>query len=65
MNRVNIANYVVYDLSNKFNVTECSNMDSDIVGLIADNWHKKHFMNGVDKNIKHRKVSNIKQNFLI
>ena len=50
MNRVNIANYVVYDLSSKFNVNECGNMD-DIIGLVADNWNKRHFITGHDKTI--------------
>ena len=65
MNKVNIANYTIYDLANKFNTAECYNIDNNIVGLIADNWHKKHFIGGVNKEVKNRKDNYIKQNFLI
>ena len=65
MNKVNIANYVVYDLSNRFNTVEHCNMDNEIIGLVAENWHKKHFITGINKNIKHRNNVNQKQNFLI
>ena len=51
MNKVNIANYIVYDLANRFNFAEHHEMDSELVGMVADNWHKKHFVSG-SKNIK-------------
>ena len=35
MNKVNIANYVVYDLANRFSVSEQNN---DVVELIAEDW---------------------------
>ena len=40
MNKVNIANYIVYDLANRFNFAEHHEMDSELVGMVADNWHK-------------------------
>lgn len=64
MNKVNIANYVVYDLANRFNCIEHSDMESEIVGLVAETWHKKHFVGGA-KNIKHNHSNNIRQNFMI
>lgn len=64
MNKVNIANYVVYDLANRFNCVELSDMESEIVGIVAENWHKKHFVGG-SKNIKHTHNNNIRQNFMI
>lgn len=64
MNKVNIANYVVYDLANRFNFIEHHDMESEIVGIVAENWHKKHFVDG-SKNIKHNHSNNIRQNFMI
>lgn len=65
MNKVNIANYVIYDLSNRFNVAEHNNIDDDIVGLIAEDWHKKHFVTGLNKNIKFNHNKKISQKFII
>ncbi len=64
MNKVNIANYVVYDLANRFNCIEHNDIESEIVGLVAETWHKKHFVGG-SKNIKHNHNNNIRQNFMI
>ena len=79
MNKVNIANYIVYDLANRFNFAEHHEMDSELVGmvaditpqhdsklqmLLADNWHKKHFVSG-SKNIKFNHSEQIRQKFMI
>lgn len=64
MGKVNIANYVVYDLQNRFNCIEHNDTDKEIIGMIADNWHKKHFVSG-NKTIKHHHNEVIKQKFLI
>lgn len=65
MNKVNIANYIVYDLSNRFNTVEHCNFDNEIIGLVAENWHKKHFVASVNKNIKHRNNDTNKHFLLI
>ena len=64
MNKVNIANYIVYDLANRFNFAEHHEMDSELVGMVADNWHKKHFVSG-SKNIKFFYIFLIRLFFLI
>lgn len=64
MNKVNIANYVVYDLANRFNCVECQEMESEIVGIVAEKWHKKHFVTGT-KDVKHNHNQHIRQNFMI
>ncbi len=64
MSKVNIANFVVYDLASKFNFAENRELDSEIVGLVADNWNKKHFVSG-DKNLKFKYSKNIRRKFLI
>lgn len=52
MRKVNIANYVINDLANRFNCVEHSDFNNDIVSVVAENWHKKHFVS-VNKEIKH------------
>lgn len=64
MSKVNIANYVVYDLQNRFNCVDNNLMDSEIVGMVAENWHKKHFVSG-SKGIKHNHNDSIHQKFMI
>ena len=64
MNKVNIANYIVYDLANRFNFAEHHEMDSELVGMVADNWHKKHYVSG-SKNIKFNHSEQIRQKFMI
>ena len=65
MNKVNIANYIVYDLSNRLNTIEHNNIDDDIVGLIAEDWHRKHFVAGFSKNVKFNHNKIISQKFII
>ncbi len=62
MNKVNIANYVVYDLANRFSVSEQNN---DVVELIAEDWHKKHFITVQDRGVKFRCNKKISQKFII
>ena len=64
MNKVNIANYIVYDLANRFNFAEHHDMDSELVGMVAANWHKKHYVSG-SKNIKFNHREQIRQKFMI
>lgn len=64
MVKVNIANYTVYDLQNRFNCIEHSDIDKEIINIVADNWHKKHFVSG-NKDIKHTHNDHIVQKFLI
>lgn len=59
MNKVNIANYIVYDLANRFNFAEHHEMDSELVGMV-----KKHFVSG-SKNIKFNHSEQIRQKFMI
>lgn len=59
MNKVNIANYVICDLANKFNI------DDDIVGLIADDWNKKHFVTTKNNGVKFNHNKKISQKFII
>ena len=65
MNKVNIANYIVYDLSNRFNTAELNNIDDNIINMIAEDWHKKHFVAGFSKNIKINHPKQISQKFII
>ena len=51
MKKVNIANYVINDLANRFNCIEHIDFNSDIVSVVAENWHKKHYVS-INKNIK-------------
>ena len=51
MKKIDIANYVIYDLANRFNFMEHANMDKEFVDLVAENWHHKHFIS-IPKDIK-------------
>lgn len=64
MSKVNIANYVVYDLQNRFNCVDKNDIDNEIVGMVAENWHKKHFVSG-SKGIKYNHSESIRQKFMI
>ena len=46
MHKVNIANYVVFDIANRFNLDENRDMDAELVEMVANAWHKKHFVSG-------------------
>ncbi|MBR5599058.1 MAG: hypothetical protein IKW39_03360 [Alphaproteobacteria bacterium] len=65
MNKVNIANYVVFDLSNRFYGVEKSGFENEIIGIVADNWHKKHFIEISGKNIKQKYDNRIRQNLFM
>lgn len=64
MSKVNIANYVVYDLANRFNFVENNDMNNELVGMVAENWHKKHFVSG-SKDVKFHHNERIHQKFMI
>lgn len=64
MSKVNIANYVIYDLANRFNFAEYSDIDNEIVGMVAESWHKKHFVSDC-KNIKHNHDNHIYKKIII
>ncbi len=52
MKKANIANYVITDLANRFNCVEHATFNNDIVSVVAENWHKKHFVSSAS-NLKH------------
>ncbi len=64
MSKVNIANYVVYDLANRFNFMDHNAMENELVGVVADSWNKKHFVSG-GKNIKFNHSEQIRQKFMV
>ena len=49
MHKVNIANYVVFDIANRFNLDENRDMDAELVEMVANAWHNKHFVSGAQK----------------
>ena len=51
MRKMDIANYVIYDLANRFNFLEHADMDKEFVNMVAENWHRRHFISG-PKDIK-------------
>lgn len=44
MKKVNIANYVIYDLANRFNNSSSLGVDSEVIDFVAETWCKKHFV---------------------
>ncbi len=64
MEKVNIANYVINDLANRFNCAEHIDFNSDIVSAVAERWHKKHFISGA-KTIKHHHKNIHSSSFLM
>ena len=64
MNKVNIANYIIYDLANHFNETASSDIDRDIVNFVAESWHKKHYVS-VSHDIKNHHNDRIRQKFMM
>ena len=52
MSKVNIANYVIYDLANRFNCVEHCGIDNEIIDMVAEHWHKRHSVQ-LNKDIKH------------
>ncbi len=64
MSKVNIANYVVYDLQNRLNCVDHCEVDNEIVGMVAEHWHKKHYIAG-PKGIKFNHNTSIHQKFII
>lgn len=64
MNKVNIANYVIYDLANRIRGVEHSDMDTEIVDLVAETWHKKHFISGTHI-LKHQHDPRIPPKFMM
>jgi hypothetical protein len=42
MSKINIMNYVVSDLANRFNFSENVNTDRELVDLVEECWQKKH-----------------------
>lgn len=64
MKKVNIANYVIYELANRFNKEQYLEADSEIIGLVADKWCKKHFVS-IPQGISHHHDDRTNQNFLI
>lgn len=65
MNKPNIANYIIFDLSNHFIDTQKENLDNELIGLLAENWHKKHFIPAPQKNICHHHDNSIKSSLFM
>lgn len=58
MSRVNIANYVIYDLANRFNCVEHCGIDNELIDIVAEHWHKHHSIK-INNNIKnHHQTKN-------
>lgn len=49
MHKINVANYVIFDLANRLNFADDPDMDSQLVQLVADDWHKRHFVPVIKK----------------
>lgn len=64
MKKVNIANYVIYDLANRINSRQDADIDREIADFVAENWCKKHFVS-VPSNVKYHHSNKIHQNFII
>jgi hypothetical protein len=64
MNKVNIANYVIYDLANRFHGTAHADMDMEMTDFVAETWHKKHFVSA-PHGIKQHHNENLHRKFLI
>lgn len=41
--KVNIANYLIEDLSNRFPITNTGVIDNDIIDVMVDGWHNNRF----------------------
>jgi len=65
MKKINIANFVIYDLANRFNGNFQPEMDREIVDLVAENWGKKHFISAPHTQNKYHHSENTHQNFII
>ncbi|MBR2273847.1 MAG: hypothetical protein IJ864_03325 [Alphaproteobacteria bacterium] len=64
MKKVNIANYVIYDLANRFNNADVTTLNNEIVDLVAETWHKKHFVSS-SHGISHHHSERIDHKFII
>jgi len=64
MKKVNIANYVIYDVANRIRGTELSFLDNEIIEMVAEHWTKKHFVSGL-KDIKNHHSEHQQQKFII
>lgn len=64
MNKVNIANYVIYDLANRFHGTSSSDRNDEIIDMVIDTWHKKHFVS-VSHGIKQHHSEQLNRKFII
>ena len=41
--KVNIANYLIEDLSNRFPITNTGAIDNDIIEVMVDNWFNNRY----------------------
>ena len=64
MKKVDIANYVIFDLANRFNNSNPVGVDNEIVDMVAENWCKKHFVS-VPRDVKQHHDEHIRQSFMI
>jgi len=64
MKKINIANFVIYDLANRFNGNFQPEMDREIVDMVAEHWCKKHFVSASHPPKQHHHEQ-INQDFII
>lgn len=64
MNKVNIANYIIYDLANRFNGAAPTDIDDDIINFVAESWHKKHYVS-VSHDVKNHHNNTIHQKLIM
>lgn len=41
--KVNIANYLIEDLSNRFPIANTSVIDNEIIDVMVDRWHNNRY----------------------
>ena len=64
MKKIDIANYVIYDLANRFIGNDVTDLNSEIVNLVADTWCKKHFVS-VKHGLYHHHNEKLNRKFII
>lgn len=48
--KVNVANYLIGDLSNRFPISSRNPIDNDLIDVMVDKWSKRQY-SGTDINI--------------
>ena len=42
--KVNVANYLIGDLTNRFPIKNSGAIDNDIIDVMVDNWSQKQYL---------------------